>query len=117
MKTSQKCQPALGEDRAAVMLAALGSPVRLRVFRFLLRAGGDGINVTSLQRAADIPASTFNHHLAALVDVGLVAQQRVGRELLCRAEYADIKRLSVFLLQECCVDAPAGVLKMLGKAA
>jgi hypothetical protein len=34
--------------------------------------------------------------------------------LICRAEYADIQRLSAFLLQECCADAPAGVLKMLG---
>lgn len=98
------------------MLAALGSPVRLRVFRLLLRAGDEGVSVSGLQRALEIPASTLNHHLAALIDVDLIVQQRVGRELLCRAEYADIRGLSAFLLQECCADAPAGVLKMLAAA-
>ena len=114
MNAARKCQPALAEDRAAAMLAALGSTVRLKVYRLLLRAGASGLSVTTLQRASGIPASTLNHHLSALVGAGLVAQERTGRELLCRAEYSDIQRLSAFLLQECCADAPAGVLKMLG---
>ena len=109
-----KCQPALAEDRAAAMLAALGSTVRLKVYRLLLRAGTEGLSVTSLQRSSGIPASTLNHHLSALAGAGLVAQERVGRELICRAEYSDIQRLSAFLLQECCADAPAAVIKMLG---
>ena len=116
MKSTSQCRPALSEERAAAMLAALGSPVRLKVYRLLLRAGGDGVSVSNLQRASGIPASTLNHHLAALVGAGLVAQERTGRELLCRAEYADIQRLSAFLMQECCADAPAGVLKALGVA-
>ena len=96
------------------MLAALGSPVRLKVYRLLLRAGVDGNSVSALQRSSGIPASTLNHHLAALSGAGLLSQERVGRELLCRAEYSDIQKLSAFLLQECCADAPSGVLKMLG---
>ena len=114
MVSASKCQPALAEDRAAAMLAALGSAVRLRVYRLLLRAGRGGLSVTALQRSSGIPASTLNHHLSALAGAGLVAQEKVGRELICRAEYSDIQRLSAFLLQECCADAPAGVLKMLG---
>lgn len=98
------------------MLAALGSPVRLKVFRLLLRAGDEGASISGIQRSLDIPASTLNHHIAALVDVDLIAQQRIGRELICRAEYADIRRLSGFLLQECCADAPAGALKTLAAA-
>ncbi len=116
MASIAKCQPALAEDHAAAMLAALGSTVRLKVYRLLLRAGTQGLSVTSLQRSSGIPASTLNHHLAALVGAGLVVQERIGRELLCRAEYSEIRRLSAFLLQECCADAPVGVLKMLGIA-
>ena len=52
--------------------------------------------------------------LCVLLSAPLGAQEKVGRELICRAEYSDIQRLSAFLLQECCADAPAGVLKMLG---
>ena len=113
MVAASKCQLALAESRAAAMLAALGSAVRLKVYRLLLRAGTEGLSVTSLQRSSGIPASTLNHHLSALAGAGLVAQERAGRKLICRAEYSDIRRLSAFLLQECCADAPAGVLKML----
>lgn len=98
------------------MLAALGSPVRLKVYRLLLRAGMEGVSVSALQRSSGIPASTLNHHLSALVGAGLLSQERAGRELLCRAEYSDIQRLSAFLMQECCADAPATVLKALGVA-
>ena len=94
----------LSADDAADMLAALGSRPRLLVYRTLLRAGQAGITVTGLQRSTLITASTLNLHLDALVSVGLVAQTRVGRELFCQAKYADIKRLSHFLLEQCCAD-------------
>lgn len=110
------CKPAIADEHAAAMLAALGSTVRLKVFRFLLRAGHEGASVSHLQRSLEIPASTLNHHLAALVDVKLIAQERVGRELICRAEYGDIRLLSAFLLQECCADAPVDVLRLLAKS-
>lgn len=86
------------------MLAALGSEVRLGLFRQLLRAGSQGVSVTGLQRVSGIPPSTLGHHVTALVSAGLVSQARVGRELICRAEYTDIRRLSAFLLTECCAD-------------
>ena len=95
---------ALPDDQAASMLAALGSEVRLGLYRLLLRAGHDGLNVSAMQRATGIAPSTLGHHISALVGPGLVSQQRTGRELICRAEYADIRRLSAFLLAECCAD-------------
>ena len=100
-----KNQLGLLDIDAAPMLAALGSEVRLGLFRQLLRAGNDGISVTGLQRISGIPPSTLGHHITALASVGLVSQERLGRELICRAEYADIRRLSAFLLTECCADA------------
>ena len=87
------------------MLAALGSEVRLELFRRLIRAGSEGLSVTGLQRSSGIPPSTLGHHIKALVATGLVSQVQFGRELICRAEYADIRRLSSFLLTECCADA------------
>ena len=95
----------MSDTQAAPMLAALGSEVRLGLFRQLLRAGDEGISVTGLQRISGIPPSTLGHHVTALVAAGLVSQARAGRELICRAEYTDIRRLSAFLLTECCADA------------
>ncbi|WP_185738444.1 ArsR/SmtB family transcription factor [Variovorax beijingensis] len=100
-----KCTPPrLSVDQAAPMLAALGSLPRLAVFRSLLRAGHEGLNVTALQSVTALPASTLKHHLAALVDSGLVAQQRTGREVNCTARFEEIRHLSGFLLRECCFD-------------
>lgn len=100
-------QPRLDEISAAGMLAALGSPARLRVYRALIRAGEAGINLTELQREVGIPASTLAHHLGTLVDSGLVARERRGRELLCTARYDQVRRVSEFLLAECCAGASA----------
>jgi ArsR family transcriptional regulator, arsenate/arsenite/antimonite-responsive transcriptional repressor len=93
----------LCDAQAAPMLAALGSEIRLSLFRHLLRAGREGLSVTGLQRITGIAPSTLGHHLSALVQVGLVSQERQGRELICRSEYSDIRKLSAFLLSECCV--------------
>jgi len=97
----------LSTERAAQMLAALGSLPRLAVFRSLLRAGSSGLSISALQSATDMPASTLNHHLSALVAVGLVQQQRIGREVFCEARYQEIRHLSSFLMRECCADAPS----------
>ena len=104
-KSSLKTQLTLSDAKAAPMLAAVGSEVRLGLFRQLLRAGSEGVSVTGLQRISGIPPSTLGHHVTALVSAGLVSQARAGRELICRAEYTDIRQLSAFLLTECCVDA------------
>lgn len=87
------------------MLSALGSPVRLRVFKALVRAGDEGVNVTELQRGVGIPPSTLAHHLSTLVDAGLVGQERRGRELICTARYAEMRRLGEYLVAECCTGA------------
>jgi len=92
----------IGEAGAANMLGALGSPVRLRVYRALLRAGTQGMNVSELQLELGIPASTLVHHLGTLVEAGLVGQEKRGRELICTARYEEIRRLSAFLMAECC---------------
>jgi ArsR family transcriptional regulator, arsenate/arsenite/antimonite-responsive transcriptional repressor len=102
---SKTTQRSLSDTQAAPMLAALGSEIRLNLFRHLLRAGQEGLSVTGLQRITGIAPSTLGHHLSALVQVGLVSQERQGRELICRSEYADIRRLSAFLLSECCMGA------------
>jgi len=103
--TAATAAPAVSEQAAADMLSALGSPIRLRLFKALIRAGTGGTNVSELQRELAIPASTLAHHLATLVDAGLVAQARHGRELICTARYEEIRTLSGYLMVECCAGA------------
>lgn len=83
-------------------LGALGHEARLSIYRLLVRAGDDGLRVGDISTALGIPASTLAHHLTALVDAGLVAQERKGREIWSRADFAQMRTLVSFLTSECC---------------
>ena len=90
-------------DDAATCLNALGTPVRLCIFRLLVKAGDRGLVVGDIQRHLDIPPSTLSHHIAALVQAGLVQQTRQGRALICTAEYQQMHDTVAFLTAECCM--------------
>ena len=94
--------------RAATALAALGHEARLEIFRALVRAGDDGLPVYLIQeRLGGMPRSTLAHHLQTLVQAGLVAQRKVGAEVVNRAEFAAMRHLVSYLTDACCADAPA----------
>ncbi len=93
------------EKQAAARLAALGNVTRLRLYRLLVRAGRAGLNVGELRGMLKVPASTLAHHLAWLVRVGLVEQERHGRKVVSRADYAAMDGLVGFLTAECCEGA------------
>lgn len=94
------------EQQAAGSLAALGNRTRLRLYRLLVRAGDDGLNVGELQRLLEVPASTLAHHLATLARAGLVVQERRGREVISRADYAAMRGLVGYLTEQCCTGVP-----------
>ena len=93
-----------GEDNAAIAtaLAALGHHTRLAIYRLLVRAGDDGLNVGEIGSHLGCPASTMAHHLSTLVDVGLVTQERQGRQIVNRADFNAMRRIVGFLTDECC---------------
>jgi ArsR family transcriptional regulator len=92
----------LTDNQAADQLHALGNATRLRLFRLLVRAGCDGLNIGDAQRLMGLPASTLAHHMTALVRAGLVDQVRRGREVISTARFAIIQQLGAYLMQECC---------------
>lgn len=92
-------------DLASRCLAELGSPVRLAIYRLLVRAGGDGLTFGELQQRLEIPQSTLSHHVARLAWAGLIDHAREGRTHRCRARYDMMDGLIAFLAEECCADA------------
>ena len=91
-------------ELAAAQLEAIGNPTRLQLYRILVRAGGEGLPVGSVQEKLGIAASTLSHHLKRLVDRGLVTQERQATTLICRAHYPAMQSLIGFLADECCAD-------------
>jgi DNA-binding transcriptional ArsR family regulator len=106
-------------DDAAARLEALGNPTRLRIYRMLVRAGEEGMPVGKLQARLDIAASTLSHHLKTMIVVGLVTQTREGTTLTCHTNYAMMRGLIGFLLEECCAEgtcAPGGLSRLVKAA-
>lgn len=84
-------------------LAALGHDARLAIFRLLVKAGEEGLRVGDIGQHLGLAPSTLAHHLSALVDAGLVLQEKQGREVFNRVDYAAMRRVLDFLTSECCV--------------
>ena len=89
---------------AAQAFAALGSEPRLQVLTTLVRAGESGLTTGELAERCGVSGSTLTHHLRALAQAGLVAQERRGRTIVCTATFDRVQGLSDFLLSECCQD-------------
>lgn len=104
MKTFES--PDLPLEVAASAFAALGSEQRLAVLRALVRAGTEGLSIGELGQRVGISGSTLTHHMKILTQAGLARQVRDGRRIICAAaSYDEVRRLSSFLLRECCADA------------
>lgn len=99
------------ESPAAVSaLSALAQEHRLAVFRLLVQAGDEGLAAGAIAERLGIPASSLSFHLAQLSQAGLVGQERQGRSIRYRADYAAMNGLIAYLLENCCAGgacAPA----------
>ncbi len=91
------------EDKIVVRaLTALAQEVRLRVFRALVVAGASGMTPSVIADSLDLPAATLSFHLKELTNAGLVGQERRGRNLIYRVEFATMNQLLAYLTENCC---------------
>lgn len=94
-------------DAALDALHALAHPTRLAAFRTLVQAGGEGLAVGALRDALDVPPATLSAHLNVLRGAGLVLDEREGRVIRLRANYARMNGLIAYLTENCCVGQAA----------
>ena len=90
------------EQSVLKALTALSQAHRLRVFRALVVAGQAGLTPGQIAEAQQIPAATLSFHLKELVQAGLLSQERQGRSLIYRADFAQMNALLAFLTENCC---------------
>ena len=100
----------MDEQTAVAALSALAQGMRLRVFRALVGAGPRGLTPGVLTATLDVSASTLSFHLKALMQAGLVSQERDGRHLIYRPELAHMNALLAYLTAHCCGGEPCEVL-------
>lgn len=87
-------------------LGALAHETRLSVFRTLVKAGAEGMIAGAIAEYHRVPPSTMSHHLATLERAGLVQSERESRLIHYRADFPGMRRLLMFLMQDCCQGAP-----------
>lgn len=92
-------------QNAIAALAALAHDSRLRAFRMLVQAGPGGLAVGDIRDQLDIPGATLSAHLNVLRHAGLVEDEREGRVIRCRANFAQMNALMAYLLDNCCNGA------------
>ena len=100
---------------AVSSLSALSHESRLAAFRQLVQAGQGGLAVGELRERLDLPPATLTAHLNVLRAAGLVDDQREGRVIRIRANYARMNALLAFMTENCCAGdascAPAAACK------
>jgi ArsR family transcriptional regulator, arsenate/arsenite/antimonite-responsive transcriptional repressor len=92
-------------DTALAALSALSHESRLAAFRKLVQAGPDGMSVGELRERLDLPPATLTAHLNILRAALLVQDEREGRVIRVRANYAQMNALLAYLTENCCGGA------------
>ncbi|WP_417607632.1 helix-turn-helix domain-containing protein [Primorskyibacter flagellatus] len=87
-------------------LSVLGHPQRLAVFRLLMRRYPDRIPATELARALDLKPNTLSTYVNALMQAGLVTQERVGTSLRYAVDMDATRETFDYLLLDCCRGRP-----------
>lgn len=85
---------------------SLSSPVRLDMFRLLVRAAPDGLVAGDIAAALKLAPNNASFHLRNLQQGGLVTVTAEGRFLRYRARIESIRELIDFLGAECCDGQP-----------
>lgn len=93
------------EDLAVRSLAAIAQPHRLRVFRALVVAGASGLTPGALAELLTLAPSSLSFHLKELTHSGLASSEARGRNLIYRANFAQMNGLLAYLTQHCCQGA------------
>jgi ArsR family transcriptional regulator, arsenate/arsenite/antimonite-responsive transcriptional repressor len=83
-------------------LTALAQTSRLEVFKMLVVAGRKGITPSEIAAAMGVPANTLSFHLKELMHADLVTQERIGRNLVYRAQIDRMNAVLSYLTENCC---------------
>jgi DNA-binding transcriptional ArsR family regulator len=87
-------------------LSALAQESRLKVFRLLVRAGGEGMPAGAIAEALQIPHNTLSAHLGVLARAKLVTARKEGRSVIYAVDLSGTRKLLSFLVEDCCGGRP-----------
>ena len=87
-------------------LATLGHPQRLAIFRLLMRRYPDRLPAGEIAEILALKPSTLSAYLSALMQAGLVSQERSGTSLRYAIDLGEVRQTFDYLLLDCCRGRP-----------
>lgn len=96
MKTKHACQ----------IFEALSSPIRLEIFRLLVKNSPQGLVQGDIATALDIPASNLSFHLKTIAHSQLISVEREGRFMRYKVNIPLMLETIAYLTEECCASNP-----------
>lgn len=90
----------------SLRLSTLGHPQRLALFRLLMRRYPDRVPATELAEALGIKRNTLSTYVGALMQAGLVTQERVGTSLRYSIDMDAARQTFDYLWTDCCRGRP-----------
>jgi DNA-binding transcriptional ArsR family regulator len=92
----------MDQKGAIAALGALAQETRLELFRLLVTEGPAGLSAGVIADRLRVLPASLSFHLQQLVHARLIAQRRVGRQLIYSAEYGAMNELLAYLTENCC---------------
>lgn len=91
---------------ASLLFEALGSEIRLDIFRLLVKHAPEGLVAGEISEILEIPPTNLSFHLKAIVQSSLVTVKREGRYMRYKANILLMHKIIKFLTAECCMNNP-----------
>ncbi len=81
---------------------ALAHEHRLAIYRLLVERGPEGLSAGAIGGRVGLVPSSLTFHLQNLQRAGLIAQQRISRQLVYSADFNAMNELIGYLTENCC---------------
>ncbi|TLU84782.1 MAG: helix-turn-helix transcriptional regulator [Chlorobium sp.] len=94
------------KSTATRIFESLSSPVRLDVYRLLVKKGAEGMVAGEIGSALDVPPTNLSFHLKTLAHTGLLTVEQEGRFQRYRANLPLMMDIVAYLTEECCGGNP-----------
>lgn len=92
----------MDELRTLTAFSALSQKTRLRAYRLLIKAGGNGLAAGDLANLLNVRQNTMSANLGVLLNSGLVFNRRDGRNIRYFADLNAMRTLLAFIMEDCC---------------
>lgn len=94
------------KQSATQIFESLSSPIRLDIYRLLVKCGLEGMVAGQIASTLALPANNLSFHLKGMLHAGLITVQQEGRFQRYRANLSLMLELIAYLTEECCAGHP-----------